>query len=247
MPDQRAPIAFEPLCRSLGVSDFSDGNSRFRVDNRAADFEPIERRVSVLLTAESDRCGAFIRSVPFCRFRVRALYHTREVDAPLYGPGGIVLEFTRDPLPGKGGWVTVCVRDDLDCCYDNTLDEPDRHNDNACNEPYRHFDSTRDKNDGPDRNHDSTRDKNDGPDHNHDSTRDKNDGPDHNHDSTRDKNDGPVYSTPEATAISSWMRWCVRNEKSAPGHQNEAFLEEFDLPLDNTFNYNVKQVKRARN
>jgi hypothetical protein len=98
-------------------------DSDFRVDGKASDFEPIERHISGLLAAEPDRCGAFIRSSQFCRFRVRVLYHTREVDAPLYGPDGMVIEFVRDPLPGKGGWVSVRIRDDLGCHFDDSPNE----------------------------------------------------------------------------------------------------------------------------
>jgi hypothetical protein len=83
----------------------------FRAE-RATDFEAVEKHVSFLLSADMDRSVAFIRSAPFCRFRVRALYRTREINGPLYGPNGIVLSFTRDSPPGRGGWVAVWVRED---------------------------------------------------------------------------------------------------------------------------------------
>jgi hypothetical protein len=84
----------------------------FRVHHRPEDFQPIEEHVSGYLCAEPGRTCSFVSSAAFCRFRIRALYRTKEMDGPLYGPGGIVLSFMPDPLPSKSGWVMLSVVED---------------------------------------------------------------------------------------------------------------------------------------
>ncbi len=85
------------------------------------DFEPIEQHVSALLSAESDRSCAFVESAPFRRFRIRALYRTREMDGPLYGPNGVVLSFTPDPAPAMSGWVALSVLEEPRGAEEHTL------------------------------------------------------------------------------------------------------------------------------
>ena len=82
----------------------------FRADS-GADFAEIEAEVARRLRASAERC-AFLRSAPYLRFRMLALYRDRGRKASVYTPCGIRIEYAPAPGPAGGARVTVCSRED---------------------------------------------------------------------------------------------------------------------------------------
>ncbi len=64
-----------------------------------ADFIAVERYVSTLLSSDESRCS-FLRSEPFARVRLHAVYRHDDpvIPAPSWGPNGVCVEIRPDKL-----------------------------------------------------------------------------------------------------------------------------------------------------
>lgn len=83
-----------------------------------ADFVAVERRVAAMLSSDESRCS-FLRSEPFARIRLHAVYRQDDpvTPPPCWGPEGICVEI-RDRL------VSVEIREPPRQAYDSSWSGP---------------------------------------------------------------------------------------------------------------------------
>ncbi len=79
-----------------------------------ADFNEVERRVAALLSSDEARCS-FLRSEPFTRIRVHAVYraHDPVTPPPCWGPEGLCVEI-------RNRMVSVEIRSPAQEQYDGS-------------------------------------------------------------------------------------------------------------------------------
>lgn len=79
-----------------------------------ADFTAVERHVAALLSSDESRCS-FLRSEPFARIRMHAVYRPQDpcVPSPCWGPEGLCVEM-RNKL------VSVEIREPKSQQYDDS-------------------------------------------------------------------------------------------------------------------------------
>jgi hypothetical protein len=83
-----------------------------------ADFTAVERRVAAMLSSDDSRCS-FLRSEPFARIRVHAVYRPDDPvpPPPCWGPEGICVEI-------KNRLVSVEIREAQRPTYDSSWAGP---------------------------------------------------------------------------------------------------------------------------
>lgn len=86
--------------------------------NTPADFIAVERRVAAMLSSDDSRCS-FLRSEPFARIRLHAVYRPDDpmTPPPCWGPEGICVEI-------KDRVVSVEIREPPRPAYDSTWSGP---------------------------------------------------------------------------------------------------------------------------